>query len=125
MASKKYSKTKLDFFKKSIESKLDDVVHDLGDIKNNLDQNTKDSNSMSQNSVYSVHMADAGTDSYEREKGYHFMNRETDYYKHLSKALERINKLPKDEKKFAKGLFLHKYLVLIAHKGKVNFSIRS
>lgn len=91
MASKKYSKTKLAFFKKSIESKLDDVVHDLGDIKNNLDQNTRDSNSMSQNSVYSVHMADAGTDSYEREKGYHFMNRETDYYKHLSKALERIN----------------------------------
>ena len=35
-------------------------------------------------------MADAGTDSYEREKGYHFMNRETDYYKHLTKALERI-----------------------------------
>ena len=91
MASKKYSKAKLALFKKSIESKLDDVVHDLGDIKNNLDQNTKDSNSMSQNSVYSVHMADAGTDSYEREKGYHFMNRETDYYKHLSKALERIN----------------------------------
>ena len=91
MASKKYSKTKLDFFKKSIESKLDDVVHDLGDIKNNLDQNTKDSNSMSQNSVYSVHMADAGTDSYEREKGYHFINRETDYHKFLTKALERID----------------------------------
>ena len=35
-------------------------------------------------------MADAGTDSYEREKGYHFMNRETDYYKYLTKALERI-----------------------------------
>ena len=36
-------------------------------------------------------MADAGTDSYEREKGFHFMNRETDYYKFLIKALERIN----------------------------------
>ncbi|MFL2983166.1 MAG: TraR/DksA family transcriptional regulator [Candidatus Neomarinimicrobiota bacterium] len=91
MASKKYSKTKLASFKKSIELKIDEVAHDLGDIKDNLDQNTKDSNSMSQDSVYSVHMADAGTDSYEREKGYHFMNRETDYYKHLSKALERIN----------------------------------
>ena len=45
-------------------------------------------------------------------------------HKEAKKALERINKLPKDEKKFAKGLFLHKYLVLIAHKGKVNFSIR-
>ena len=36
------------------------------------------------------------------------------------KELERINKLPKDEKKFAKSLFLYKYLVLIAHKGKIN-----
>ena len=45
---------------------------------------------MSQDSVYSVHMADAGTDSYEREKGYHFINRETDYHKFLTKALERI-----------------------------------
>ena len=35
-------------------------------------------------------MADAGTDSYEREKGYHFINRETDYYKFLVQALERI-----------------------------------
>jgi len=90
MAPKKYSKTKLATFKKSIESKLDDVVHDLGDIKDNLDTNTRGTASMSQDSVYSVHMADAGTDSYEREKGYHFINRETDYYKHLSKALERI-----------------------------------
>ena len=90
MAPKKYSKTKLATFKKSIESKLDDVVHDLGDIKENLDTNTRGTASMSQDSVYSVHMADAGTDSYEREKGYHFINRETDYYKHLSKALERI-----------------------------------
>ena len=46
---------------------------------------------MSQDSVYSVHMADAGTDSYERENGYHFMNRETDNYKYLMKALERID----------------------------------
>ena len=36
------------------------------------------------------------------------------------KELERINKLPKDEKKFAKSLFLYKYLILIAHKGKIN-----
>ena len=41
--------------------------------------------------------------------------------KKAKKELERINKLPKDEKKFAKSLFLYKYLVLIAHKEKVNF----
>ena len=91
MPSKKYSKSKLAKFKKSIESKLNEVAHELDDIKDNLETNTRGPASLSQDSVYSVHMADAGTDSYEREKGFHFMNRETDYYKFLIKALERIN----------------------------------
>ena len=91
MASKKYSKSKLAKFKKSIETKLNEVAHELDDIKENLETNTRGTASLSQDSVYSVHMADAGTDSYEREKGFHFMNRETDYYKFLTKALERIN----------------------------------
>ena len=90
MPSKKYSKSKLAKFKKSIETKLNEVAHELDDIKDNLETNTRGTASLSQDSVYSVHMADAGTDSYEREKGFHFMNRETDYYKFLIKALERI-----------------------------------
>ena len=90
MASKKYSKSKLAKFKKSIETKLNEVAHELDDIKENLETNTRGTASLSQDSVYSVHMADAGTDSYEREKGFHFMNRETDYYKFLIKALDRI-----------------------------------
>tara|TARA_B100001113_G_C21105428_1_gene620668 strand:- start:180 stop:572 length:393 start_codon:yes stop_codon:yes gene_type:complete len=91
MSKKKYSKTKLNIFKKSIEKKLESVENDMVDIKDNLDSNTDNNTSLSQDSVYSVHMADAGTDSYEREKGFHFMNRESNYYKHLTKALERIN----------------------------------
>ena len=91
MPSKKYSKSKLAKFKKSIETKLNEVAHELDDIKDNLDTNTRGTAGLSQDSVYGVHMADAGTDSYEREKGFHFMNRETDYYKFLIKALERIN----------------------------------
>ena len=91
MPIKKYSKAKLNIFRKSIESKLENVQHDMVDIKDNLHKTTSGSISLSQDSVYSVHMADAGTDSYEREKGFHFMNRESNYYKHLTKALERIN----------------------------------
>ena len=90
MSAKKYPKVKLAKFKKSIQSKLDDIASELDDIKENLDTNTRGTDSLSQDSVYSVHMADAGTDSYEREKGFHFMNRETDYYKLLTIALERI-----------------------------------
>ena len=90
MPSKKYSKSKLASFKKSIERKLNNVANELDDIKDNLDANTRGTASLSQDAVYSVHMADAGTDSFEREKGFHFMNRETDYHKLLMKALERI-----------------------------------
>ena len=40
MAAKKYSKTKLASFKKTIEARLDDVEHDLDGIKENLDHNS-------------------------------------------------------------------------------------
>ena len=39
--------------------------------------------------------------------------------KEAKKRLEEINKLSKDEKKFAKGTFFYKYLTLIAHKRKI------
>ena len=66
------------------------LTDDLDDSRGNLESNAGGSTSLSQDSVYSVHMADAGTDSYEREKGYHLINRKTDYIKALTKALERI-----------------------------------
>ena len=84
-----YSKLKLEKFKKNIESKLQKISDDMNDLKDNMDTGTNNSTG-SQESVYSVHMADAGTDSYEREKGFQLMNRESDYYKFLNKALERI-----------------------------------
>ena len=90
MAQKKYSKKKLAFFKKHIKAKLRKLTDDLDDSRGNLESNIGGSEGLSQESVYSVHMADAGTDSYEREKGYHFINRKTDYAKALTKALERI-----------------------------------
>ena len=89
MAQKKYSKKKLAFFKEHIEAKLKNLTDDLDDSRGNLESNTG-SDSLAQESVYSVHMADAGTDSYEREKGYHFINRKTDYIKALTTALGRI-----------------------------------
>ena len=90
MSQKKYSKTKLASFKQQIKDKLENLANELDDSRVNLESSTGGSSSLAQESVYSVHMADAGTDSYEREKGYHFINRETDYHKFLTKALERI-----------------------------------
>jgi RNA polymerase-binding transcription factor DksA len=90
MAQKKYSKKKLAFFKKHIQTKLDNLTNDLDNSRDNLGSNTGGSSSLSQESVYSVHMADAGTDSNEREKAFHLYNRQTDYHKSLIIALERI-----------------------------------
>ena len=90
MPKKKYSKAELNKFQKSIEKKLKSVAGDFDDIKDRLDNPSKGNASLAQDSVYSVHMADAGTDSYEREKGFHFMNRESEYYKLLMYALDRI-----------------------------------
>ena len=90
MAQKKYSKKKLAFFKKHIQAKLDELTNDLDNTRGNLDSNAGGPTSLSQESVYSVHMADAGTDSNEREKAYHLYNRQTDYHRSLIKALERI-----------------------------------
>ena len=48
MSSKKYTKSKLASFKKSIEAKLNNVANELDDIKDNLDANTRGTASLSQ-----------------------------------------------------------------------------
>ena len=41
MALKSYSKTKLEKFKKSVQARLDDVAHEMDDIKDTLETNTR------------------------------------------------------------------------------------
>ena len=89
--AKKYSKTKLQQFRISIEKKMEEVAEDMGDIHDGILDNGNESEGSSQESVYSVHMADAGTDSFEQEKNYILMGRESDYYKKLEVALDRID----------------------------------
>ena len=90
MAQKDILKKSWHSLKNILQAKLDALTNDLDDSKGNLDSNKSGSSNLAQESVYSVHMADAGTDSYEREKNFHFINRQTDYHKSLTKALERI-----------------------------------
>ena len=89
--AKKYSKTKLKVFKNSIEKRMDEIASDMDDLHDGILDNSNSSGNLSQESVYSVHMADAGTDSFEQEKNYNLMSRESDYYKNLEIALERID----------------------------------
>lgn len=89
--AKKYSKTKLNVFKDSIEKRMEEIAKDMDDLHDEILDNGSSSGALSQESVYSVHMADAGTDSFEQEKNYNLMSRESDYYKNLEIALERID----------------------------------
>lgn len=87
---KRYSKAKLNSFKKQILSRLDDVNHKVNDMKEGV-VNQKPTKSMSPDSIYSVHMADAGTDAHQMEKNFLFIARENHYIKNLENALERID----------------------------------
>ena len=89
--AKKYSKSKLKVFKNSIEKRMDEIATDMDDLHDGILDNSNASGNLSQESVYSVHMADACTDSFEQEKNYNLMSRESDYYKNLEIALERID----------------------------------
>ena len=89
--AKKYSKTKLAQFRISIEKRMEEIAEDMGDIHDGILDNGNNSEGSSQESVFSVHMADAGTDSFEQEKNYILMGRESDYYKNLEIALDRID----------------------------------
>ena len=91
MAKKKqYSKAKLKSFKKQILSLINDVNHEVHDMKEGV-VNQRPTKSMSPDSIYSVHMADAGTDAHQMEKNFLFISRENDYVKNLEVALERID----------------------------------
>ena len=90
MPAKKYSKAKLNKFKKQILIKLDDVNHEVNEMKEGV-VNQKPTKSMSPDSIYSLHMADAGSDSHQLEKNFLFLSRENSYIKNLEVALERID----------------------------------
>jgi DnaK suppressor protein len=88
---KKYGKSKLNKFRKLIQKEIENVNIEIDGIKEGVIETGKASESYVPDSVYSVHMADAGTDSHEKEKNFQFMERENSYYQNLVGALKRID----------------------------------
>ena len=86
----KYTKTKLEKFKKAISEKMGAVSDDIESIKEGIGNASNKQGGVTPDSIFSVHMADEGTDSHEQEKSFMLMNRESDYFKKLKIALERI-----------------------------------
>ncbi|MBZ0263755.1 TraR/DksA C4-type zinc finger protein [bacterium] len=85
-----FTKDDAPFFRDIIEKKREKIYRELGYLEENslrpLDEYSGD------NSTYSLHMADQGTDAQEREKAFLFAARENKFLNHLNRAIERIDK---------------------------------
>ena len=87
MSKNKWSSKDLEVFKATILEKKVKALEDLGDMKERTDNLIDQSSS---NSIYSSHMADAGSDHQEMENAYYMMQREDSFIKYLDKALGMI-----------------------------------
>jgi len=86
---KGYSKKDLDHFKQIILEKRDEIIEQLQNLKDQmLDPTTGEY--INENSPYSLHMAEQGTDAMEREKTFLYAQRENKFLGYLEDALKRI-----------------------------------
>jgi RNA polymerase-binding transcription factor DksA len=87
---KGYSKEDLEHFKKLILEKRDEIIEQLQNLRDQmLDPTTGEY--INENSPYSLHMAEQGTDAMEREKTFLYAQRENKFLGYLEDALKRID----------------------------------
>lgn len=86
---KGYSKEDLVEFKALIVSKRDEILETLHNLKEQM-MDTSTGQYVNENSPYSLHMAEQGTDAMEREKLYLWAQRENKFLGYLEDALARI-----------------------------------
>lgn len=84
------NKKDLEFFRKLLLEKRNEMLKERGLLKDR-DMGETLTDASGENSAYSFHMADIGTDNMEREKAFFFATREDRYLYHLEQALERID----------------------------------
>ena len=70
IVAKQYSRTKLEKFRESILEKMGMVSNEVDTIREGLGTASNKQGGVTPDSIYSVHMADAGTDSHEQEKNF-------------------------------------------------------
>jgi DnaK suppressor protein len=89
-SKKGYSKTELEFFRKIIMEKRQEILDELEALKSTMMDVTTGQYEI-ENSTYSLHM-EQGTDAMEREKTFLFASREGKFLNYLDDALERISR---------------------------------
>ncbi|NGP75314.1 molecular chaperone DnaK [Balneolaceae bacterium YR4-1] len=82
-----YNDEELEYFRDIIIKKRDEAEQELESLQNSLRDSMENAND---ESAYSFHMADAGTDAQEREKTYMLYNRTRKFVRYLDDALKRI-----------------------------------
>ena len=87
---KGYSKKELAEFKQVILDKRSEIIEQLQNLKEQMMDSTT-GQYVNENSPYSLHMAEQGTDAQEREKLYLWAQRETKFLGYLEDALQRID----------------------------------
>lgn len=83
-----YNDEELEYFRQIILKKRDDSEDELNTLQKSLRESMENA---SDESAYSFHMADAGTDAQEREKTYMLFNRARKFVKYLDDAISRID----------------------------------
>lgn len=86
---KGYNKKQLDEFKTIILEKRNEIIEQLQSLKDQMMDPTT-GQYVNENSPYSLHMAEQGTDAMEREKLYLWAQRENKFLGYLDDALQRI-----------------------------------
>ena len=87
---KGYSKKELEHFRQIILEKRDEILEQRQNLKEQmLDPTTGEY--INENSPYSLHMAEQGTDAMEREKTFLYAQRENKFLGYLEDALKRID----------------------------------
>lgn len=81
------SAKELKHFEEVLHKKRVEVLRDLDILRASL---TDDNDDESANSSYSMHMADHGTETMDREQRFLFISRDEKYLGYIDKALERI-----------------------------------
>ncbi|MCX7875861.1 MAG: conjugal transfer protein TraR [Melioribacteraceae bacterium] len=84
-----YTKKELDEFKKVILDKRNEIIEQLQALKDQM-MDPSTGQYVNENSPYSLHMAEQGTDAMEREKLYLWAQRENKFLGYLDDALQRI-----------------------------------
>lgn len=83
-----YSDEELQYFRNIIINKLEEAENEMETLQRTLRDSMENAND---ESAYSFHMADAGTDAQEREKTYMLYNRTRKFIRYLDDALKRID----------------------------------